>query len=719
MKLWSNNGKNSLYVKIVTAMLGIILLMMVLFFSTVAFSMFNIYKSAMDSNMEMTESVTVASAEFMMNERLQQLSQQALNKADTVDRLFLAYQIAVRSAASYAEKLLDAPNAYQNVSIPLPDAANDGKLAVQTLYADYADPGNAALRRELLLMGNIGDVLTSINENYPSIVSNYYSSELGFTVMADYISASKFDENGVLMPLNADERPWYVGAKETGEPFFTSVTKDYHTNHMAIMCGVPVYHDGTLMGVCGAGIYLDSVQDLVEAVDLDEYEDACIMDRDGRIVFSSFEIGSLAAKNDGEDIRGTVNRGLAKAARDAADGKSGVSYVTVNGEAKYVAYTPLPTVGWSLMIYVSAEEIYAPTMRLEALLKEMTAQTSANSKEQAINSLVTLACVVVAGIIMVLLSSLKLSRRIVEPIQQLTDSVSELEGDNLKFDLELHTGDETQTLAESFKSLTERMQTYVDDIQTITADRERVQAELDLAAKIQADVLPMDFPAFPDRNEFDLYASMEAAREVGGDFYDFFLMDDDHLVLSIADVSGKGIPASLYMMLSKATLANTAKLGLSPAKILEASNNAICDNNQEEMFVTAWVGILEISTGRLTAANAGHEYPVIRRPGGDYELLKDKHGFVLGGFPDETYEEYEVQLEPGSKLFVYTDGLPEANNETRELFGIDRMLETLNKCKDLDPEQTLSRMRLAVDEFAGETPQFDDLTMLCVEYKGV
>ena len=246
----------------------------------------------------------------------------------------------------------------------------------------------------------------------------------------------------------------------------------------------------------------------------------------------------------------------------------------------------------------------------------------------------------------------------------------------------------------------------------------RIETELNMASSIQADMLPNIYPAFPERPEFDIYASMNPAKEVGGDFYDFFLVDDDHLCMVMADVSGKGVPAALFMMASKIILQNNAMLGKSPAKILTDANAAICSNNREEMFVTVWLGILELSTGKLTAANAGHEYPVMRKANGRFELVKDKHGFVIGGMEGLRYKEYELQMEPGSKLFLYTDGVPEATNAEDELFGAERMIDALNTDATAAPENILKQVRSAVDGFVKEAEQFDDLTMLCLEYKG-
>ena len=248
-------------------------------------------------------------------------------------------------------------------------------------------------------------------------------------------------------------------------------------------------------------------------------------------------------------------------------------------------------------------------------------------------------------------------------------------------------------------------------------ERERISTELHMANRIQGSMLPHEFPPFPDRKEFSIYASMDPAREVGGDFYDFFLIDDDHLCMVMADVSGKGIPAALFMMISKVILQSCAMLGQSPAEILVKTNEALCSGNQEEMFVTVWVGILEISSGRITAANAGHEYPAVMKEG-RFSLLKDKHGFVIGGMPGMKYKEYEIRLEPGDKLFLYTDGVPEATDAENAMFGTERMLEALNEDPGAPPRSILENVRRATDRFVKDAEQFDDLTMLCLEYDG-
>lgn len=347
---------------------------------------------------------------------------------------------------------------------------------------------------------------------------------------------------------------------------------------------------------------------------------------------------------------------------------------------------------------------------------DVMARVRQNYVKTVIMVLIVLALLVIAG------QSVFLHRTLLRPLHQISEEATRFSTENVtagkKLTETVRNRDEIGLLAASIDQMEEQIQDYVKNLTRITAEKERISTELSLATRIQADMLPNVYPAFPERTEFDIYALMDPAKEVGGDFYNFFLIDEDHLCMFIADVSGKGIPAALFMMASMIILANNAQMGKSPAQILTDTNAAICANNREEMFVTVWLGILEISTGKLTAANAGHEYPAIMGPDGRFVLYKDRHGFVIGGMDGARYKEYEIQLEPGAKLFVYTDGVPEATNEENELFGTDRMLDALNLRPDAAPEQILENVQAVVDSFVREAEQFDDLTMLCVEYKG-
>ncbi len=264
----------------------------------------------------------------------------------------------------------------------------------------------------------------------------------------------------------------------------------------------------------------------------------------------------------------------------------------------------------------------------------------------------------------------------------------------------------------------ERIVENTGSLARMTAERERISTELDLAKRIQEYMLPDTFPAFPDRKDFDLYAMMQPARAVGGDFYDFFLIDDDHLAVVIADVSGKGIPAAMFMMVAMALIKNQMLSSSDPALTLERVNRQICERNRSNTFVTVWLAVLELSTGKGTACNAGHENPCLRRAGGSFEMLSYKHDLIVGALPDVRYHTREFRLQPGDCLFVYTDGVPEAGNAGNELFGTERLTDTLNRNPEEEPEKVVHRVYDAVNRFADSAEQSDDITMLCLKYCG-
>ena len=335
--------------------------------------------------------------------------------------------------------------------------------------------------------------------------------------------------------------------------------------------------------------------------------------------------------------------------------------------------------------------------------------------------LVVTATVLLAALEIVLLT-LYLRSQVVRPLKKVVDEARRfaIEGTAApeKISGKISRISEISDLATAIGKMEGDTLEYVKTLTLATAEKEKMGTELQVASLIQESMLPSEFPPFPDRKEFDLYAAMKPAKEVGGDFYDFYFIDDDHLAMVIADVSGKGIPAALFMMVTKIILKERALAGGTPAEVLEFVNDRICSNNVAEMFVTVWLGILELSTGRMIAANAGHDDPAICKKDGKFAIVKNKHGMVIGGFRECKYKNFEILLEPGDKIFLYTDGLPEATDASKKMFKLEGMVSALNECSAEGPENILSYMWNKTCEFVGDAPQFDDLTMLCVEYKG-
>ncbi len=344
--------------------------------------------------------------------------------------------------------------------------------------------------------------------------------------------------------------------------------------------------------------------------------------------------------------------------------------------------------------------------------------------KQSIARSMTVIFLIIAAVsaLMMAVSYIVIQKTVLKPIGILNDKAGEII-DNLEEDesieIDIHTDDELETLAESFIKMDDELRTYIRELGAVTAEKERIGAELNIATKIQASMLPRIFPAFPEREEFELFASMNPAKEVGGDFYDFFLVDDDHLALVIADVSGKGVPAALFMVIAKVLIKNYALQGLSTSEILGIVNDRLCESNDTGFFVTVWMAIIELSTGKGVASNAGHEHPALwREKDKTFDLVKYRHSPAVAAMEGMSFEEHEFLLEPGDMIYVYTDGVAEATNRSDELFGEERLQETLNNCGGDAPANVLVEVNDAISRFVDGADQFDDITMLAMKYEG-
>ena len=694
---------------------------------TAAYSAVSLYHSRMladlaaESGRRQQESIQETSDMVMESVIDQSLGQSNLLEAYLADEMFHGLQTRVEMLGDYAGKLFADPAGAGREPFAAPDLKKDGKVTSQLILAEGVDGEDPDLKDRIGLIANMSDLMSSLYGVSAETNSCFIALPDGVFLVTDDRSASKYDETGKQIAYDPRERPWYQLAVKSGGLIFTDVETDAFTGDIGIVCAMPVYVNGELKAVVGSDLFLTSMQEAV----LNSEENGTfvfIINQNGHVVFSPKKEGifEVQPSQTAQDLRKTGNPALDSFVGEAMENRTEVSLVDLEDGTYYMVGSPMGTVGWTLISACSKEAAGKPAALLRENYEKIQTETTElyrnNTKKSQLTA--TVLMFLVAGLMMA--GSLTLAKRIVKPLNTITKRISRLSGSNLEFKMEdtYRTGDEIEELAESFASLSHKTVEYMDTIRRVTAEKERIGTELALATDIQAAMLPHIFPAFPERPDFDIFAQMNPAKEVGGDFYDYFLTDDDHLCMVIADVSGKGIPAALFMMASKIILQSCAMLGSSPGKILEKTNEAICSNNEAEMFVTVWVGILELSTGILTAANAGHEYPVIKEPHGQFEIYREKHGFVIGGMEGMQYREYKVHMEPGAKLFVYTDGVAEATNAEKELFGTERMLQALNEAAEGTPEVLLANVRRAVDDFVKEEEQFDDLTMLCLEYRG-
>ena len=360
---------------------------------------------------------------------------------------------------------------------------------------------------------------------------------------------------------------------------------------------------------------------------------------------------------------------------------------------KYMRFGRYMDNDWLLSIQIPENEIYAEVERHNSFFSIIITVSSA---------------------IMIYLAYYLISKLINTPIKQLTAEVNQIALGNLDMRIKLNSKDELGLLASAFNNMTADLRKSIDNYTHEHLEKERMSTELNIAAKIQAGMIPFIFPPFPGRAEFDIYASMLPAKEIGGDFYDFYFIDENSLAVIIADVSGKGVPAALFMVITKILVKNGAYSGKSPREVFETVNNIMCENNDTSMFVTAFMGVYNIASGRFIYANAGHNPFFLKRKGKDYEAVSVRPNFILGYMENVTFREDEILLQPGDTLFLYTDGVTEAMNSGKELFAVRRLAEALNANRDAAPQQLLSSVKKEIDRFADGAEQADDITMLAL-----
>lgn len=684
------------------------------------------------TNLEQNTVIMDTMSDSMREIAMEDFQKYVVSEAKVLNGEFWMMRHDLEILASQVQMVLEQPSSNSGVDVSPPSLEDAGTLTLQLLYSDDADRSDPEMQEQIRQIGGLGNMMREIIGSGETLLDCVIALPGGASIIADYMPEAKVQADGQIRSFNADRRPWYAGAVVHKRTYFTPVNKDSFSEEYQVMVGVPVYVDGKLAAVCGGSVRMSTMGEIASNAQLGDYTDSCLINENGNVLYSSRTDGELELDaNNLKSLKESSNAELVALVKEALEGVAGFSRLTVDGEEIYIAYAPVEMVGWTQMLMVTQEDLnstaYLLMQKTDGVMEKSLTDVRNNERSTILTTLF------IAAILLVLaaLLSMFFANGLVRPIRSITRRVSQIQENDMTFQMEniMLTGDEIEVLARSFENMSKEMKGYVNEIVQITSEKQRLETELFVASEIQVNMLPTHFPAFPDRNEFDLYAVMDPAREVGGDFYDFFLIDDDHLALVMADVSGKGVPAALFMVISKTLIKNVTLSGMydGPADILSDVNNKLCEGNDDNMFVTVWLGILTISTGSLVSACAGHEYPVFYRKSKGFILEKDPHGMAMGGLEGLKYRQTQWTLDPGDMLFLYTDGVPEANNNAQELFGNGRMIAALEKSRNIilggesdapDLYQFLRVVREQIDEFVGDTPQFDDLTMLCLDYRG-
>ena len=496
---------------------------------------------------------------------------------------------------------------------------------------------------------------------------------------------------------------WYLMPKELGRPVWSEPYFDTGGGNI-VMCtfSLPFYrkvHDErNLSGVVTADLSLKWLNRIISGIKIYESGYAFLISQSG--VFISHPDKDLIMNESIFSIaEATGDTALRHIGRDMVHGKEG--FVPLNrhltGKISRMYYAPLQSTGWSLGVVVPENELFSA-------LRTLTLE---------------LALIGTAGFTLLFLVIVLISGKMTRPISALADKALEIARGNLDIELPAsRSNDEIGDLTTSFENMRSALKEYIVDLKETTAIKERIESELKIAHTIQMSFLPKHFPPFPEKSEFDIYAALIPAKEVGGDLYDFFLLDDRHLFFSIGDVSGKGVPAALFMAVSKTLMKGIASENISPSEILERTNRELCVDNDSMMFCTVFCAILDFTTGELAYANAGHNPPLIISAGHKPQWLVVAPEVMLGVMEDVGYKTLVTTLKPGASLILYTDGVTEAMDHEDKLYGNDRLVRTLETEKADSAQEFVENIVLSVREFVGAVAQSDDITVLALTFKG-
>ena len=649
------------------------------------------------------------------------ISELARNKADYIEQRFTVTETYVSQIADEMTRIYENPAVYPDRTVSEPVKENAGILSAQLMYSSIVKD-RVSVAGELAKAANIQDLLHQIVGHDKVTAAAYIATKTGVVIMADGNPQKKFEDGAEKpSPYEAFTRPWYIKAKAEQKQVFTDVMYDVHGGGLAIVCAQPFYKNSEFMGVAGVGSFLSDINGLVMETKIGKTGYAFLVDDKGQVNISPKTEGEVAADpNHLVDLRTVDNKTLAETVKKMTAGESGIAELTIDGQPMYLAYEPMKTLGWSFAVAISVDEVLAPANKSNAAITTM-AQTASNSIDRDIRRIILMLLILtaaVSGFAVVL--GIRWANRLTVPIGELVKRVGDIGNGDLNVDIQIQTGDEVEVLAESFNRMTAQLREHIKNLTAVTAEKERIGAELNVATHIQASMLPCIFPAFPDIKEIDIYAAMTPAKEVGGDFYDFFLVDSSHLAVVMADVSGKGVPAALFMVIAKTLIKNHMQLGKTPAEVFTAVNDQLCENNDAGMFVTAFMGVLDFLNGKFVYVNAGHNAPLIQKADGGFEWLKVRPGFVLAGIEGIKYRQAELTLQKGDVFFTYTDGVTEALNPVQALYGDRRLIDILNAdaAKSLEVKELVHYIQKDVAVFSDGAEQADDITLLALKYLG-
>ncbi|GMO45981.1 MAG: hypothetical protein Ta2G_00970 [Termitinemataceae bacterium] len=714
--------KNSYYGKIKSKILKIVLitaLSAVLLMSiTCFFSILNLRSIVETESLELGNSAAREGANALEKQAKLALVNLVQDKASLTNEKLSEIQNQTKMVADIATNIYSNPASYKPREI---DYLHEDEIGKSVAHVRTAPGVNfAANRNEIYLAANITDMLRQITITDNEVSSSYIGTESGFfiSVQAEAPGPAR------RMDYDARERPWYIGAKEKDGLYWSPLFEDASGMGVAISCAMPFFDNSggrhVLKGVAASGTILsENISKIIDSTKIAESGFAFIINNLGQSISKSWNVEYTVDEDGsikGNDLLNSENPDLKKLAEEMVAGRSGLIEANIDEKFVFVAYEPLLIEGWGIAVVVPVLEVINASSSIRLKVNEFEEKEISKINTSIFALILAVIIVIIITSMAIIFVSTKLSESITAPITALCEGARIIGSGNINFKLRVKSGDEIEMLAEAFDLM-------VRNINQISNERDKIGSELDVAAQIQTNMLPSVEPAFSGLKEFELFAEARTAKQVGGDFYDFYKIDPDHIALVIADVSGKGVPAALFMVVVKTLLKDQAFTGSTLEAVFYSVNNRLCENNEASLFVSVFMGILDLTTGDFSYINAGHNPPLIKQKNSidskHFRWLEDRSGLVLGVLEGSKYKSYETKLEKDDIILLYTDGVNEAMNRNSQEYGNKRFIETLNKeiDKNAPVESYVKSVLDSVLEFEEGAEHSDDITMLMMHVK--
>lgn len=699
-------------IKIGTKILSVILLVSILtlvIISTISYTqMLNLAKYSQDANIQLGVTASDQSKEALLNQANEQLEYLAAAQAEKANQMLRQIHMDIEMLAGYMETLYANPEQFTGKKVPfIPDAPND-TVSPKYMFAPDVSP-SAKLREELRWISSAEYPFSGIFKNNSMLDNIYLATESG--IFYRYSRLNNYNPE-----YDGRKRPWYVKAmKNKGTAIWIPPYIASFTPQLVVSCAKTFQdREGNYAGVIGIDIIITHIVEEILALRIGGEGYAFLLDASGSYIAHPRYEEAGFNPNPLDGASGLWRNALL----DMVGGKGGTYIVTIDGSEEYLFSAPIQETGWMLCIAIPVQDVIAPALATQAKMERFTDEAQIYIRRTLSGVLMRFIIIFSVIAMLVVAFSYILSITITRPLEKLSRDVRHIGDGELDTRIEVKGKDEIAELGAAFNKMTSDIRNYIENLKQATAEKERINSELQVANEIQRDMLPHLFPHFTGNEYFAAYGKMIPAKEVGGDFFDIFFLDarKTKIACVIADVCGKGVPSALFMVVAKTLLKQQLLQTENLGEALGQVNKTLCEDNPMCMFVTVFVFVLDMVSGEMRYVNGGHNPPLLLQNGKLFQFMQLKRGIALGALEDSVYIQDSLALNPGDKIYLYTDGVNEAMNEQDELFGNDRFLNSANIYSDMPPEEFDKSLRADIAVFTNGVDQSDDITTLSFHY---